>query len=468
MSIARSFERAEAGLGGCEDAGHRVVVPLGDRVELVVVASGAGDGGGEQSLGDRIDLFVDDVEPELGLALLVVSLGPDREVAGRDEIPCGVVLGLGVEEITGELAGDEAVVRDVVVEGLDHPVAISPRMGIGDVVLLAARFRVAGDVEPVATPAFTECGGRQQAVDHPLPREWRLIGLEGLDLLGGGRKSDEIEGDAAEPGRRGRGSDWSETAAIEVREHESVDFVQRPVRVRDFRKRGPLHRPIGPVVPAGFDVVLGPAVFIAGIDVHDGCRRHRRASEHPLLEQGDLIIGEPSARGHLESGIVVADRLDQEARIGVTGNDRRSGVAADEQLGVGVESEACANSTSLIAVAVEASTEQQGADLRFEEVEVLPVEGPGRLAAAHGHRIAFHHHRIVIRRHRCLSEQGTGDRGRGEQPGDERARISDGSAMEGHGQGDVAPEGERIEAVDDCSEGPIRSCCRSIGSAIRW
>ena len=78
-------DRAVARLGAAEDAGQGVVVLLRDRVELVVVAAGAGDREPEERLRRRVDLLVDHVHLELPAVALVVRLRADRQEAGGDQ-----------------------------------------------------------------------------------------------------------------------------------------------------------------------------------------------------------------------------------------------------------------------------------------------------------------------------------------------------------------------------------------------
>ena len=90
-------QRARAGLRAAEDAGERVVIALGDRVHLVVVAAGAGDRQAEEGARGRLDLLVDDVQDELPAVLGVVGLAAEGEEAGRDDLfgPLAVVVRRG-------------------------------------------------------------------------------------------------------------------------------------------------------------------------------------------------------------------------------------------------------------------------------------------------------------------------------------------------------------------------------------
>ena len=109
-----------------EDAVERVVVVGRDRVELVVVAAGAGDRQAHQAAGDDVDPVVDDV-------VRVVHEAPaERQEAHRRQRPAVVAW---AELVGGELLDHEPVVGQVLVERADDVVAV----GAGPGVLLAPR-----------------------------------------------------------------------------------------------------------------------------------------------------------------------------------------------------------------------------------------------------------------------------------------------------------------------------------------
>ena len=58
--------------------------------------------------------------------------------------------------IPGELFAEEAVIRFVGVERLNHVIAVSPRMGAGVVGLEAIGFGVTHDIEPEEGGSFAE------------------------------------------------------------------------------------------------------------------------------------------------------------------------------------------------------------------------------------------------------------------------------------------------------------------------
>src|SRR5204863_9303594 len=76
-------------------------------------------------------------------------------------------------------------------------------------------------------------------------------------------------------------------------------------------------------------------------------------------------------RRHLEVGVDVPDRLEEEALLRVAGDDRRAGVAALEDLLAAVEPEGALQLLRLGAVALVAALDEKGSDLFLEEFEGL-------------------------------------------------------------------------------------------------
>ena len=101
--VPRAPVGPEERLRAHEEPGEGVVVLGGDRVELVVVAAGAGQRQAEHALADGVDLLVDQVEAELALVPGLVALRPEREIARRDQVPGALIVVLGLEQVAGEL-----------------------------------------------------------------------------------------------------------------------------------------------------------------------------------------------------------------------------------------------------------------------------------------------------------------------------------------------------------------------------
>ena len=111
---------------------------------------------------------------------------------------------LAVQQISRQLRFDEAVVRHVVVERLDHPVAINIRAREWHVAAIlgiqAAHivFGIARHIQPVTAPALAVTRRRKQPVDHLLERVGRLVVHERVHFLGRGRQAGQIQRGAAD------------------------------------------------------------------------------------------------------------------------------------------------------------------------------------------------------------------------------------------------------------------------------
>ena len=172
--FAVRLHRGEGGLAigaADEETGERVVVALRDGIELVVVATGAGDGHAEEGLGHHVEAVVHAV----ALVLANVHGGMDflakKPEAGAEDgfvTPGGGVEARLRHEVAGELFDDELIVRHVGVEGADDVVAVVVGVGDDGLELVAARLGVADEVEPVAGPALTEGGRGEERINDAL------------------------------------------------------------------------------------------------------------------------------------------------------------------------------------------------------------------------------------------------------------------------------------------------------------
>ena len=143
--------RIEAGfVDVLEERGERVEIFLGDRVELVVVTTAALEREPEESRAEGGDAVVDVVDAvflfdRAALGFLCV----ETVEGGGEDLIFG---GLG-QEVAGELVGDEFIPREVLVEGLNDPVAPWPHVALA-VDLETVAVGVAGEVEPICGHAF--------------------------------------------------------------------------------------------------------------------------------------------------------------------------------------------------------------------------------------------------------------------------------------------------------------------------
>ena len=179
-----------------EHAVEGVVVGRRNGVVFVIVATGAGDGEAQCAAGDDVDAVVDDV----------VGDAEEAPAAG-DESQGGEVGGIGGNQLIGrQLQHQKSVVGQVGIEGMDDPVAVGGcvnEAGFFASVDVALGVGVAGDVEPMASPAFAVPGGVEQAVNESAGRAGAVaggVGDEAVDVVGFGGKAGEVEAEASDEG----------------------------------------------------------------------------------------------------------------------------------------------------------------------------------------------------------------------------------------------------------------------------
>ena len=200
----------------------------------MIVAARAADGQAEEAARHDVDAIVPLVGArDLDRAVVVEPRAEPEEPERRQRARARRRI---AEQIAGELRAHELVVRQVVVERLDHPVAIQIRVRVR---VVAAPLRieravvvlaVARDVEPEAAPRFAVVRRREQAVDDLRERVGRLVLLERLDLVGRRRQAGQIERRAADQRALVGGAHRRQPVLLEPREHEAIDVGLRPRR----------------------------------------------------------------------------------------------------------------------------------------------------------------------------------------------------------------------------------------------
>ena len=203
--------------GAIEDSIKGVVVSGGDGVGLVVVAAGAGDREAHCGAGGDIDAVGDD---EVVLATLI---GP----ANGEESEGSKFFTRQVHEIGCDLAMEKLIIGEGLVECPNDPVAVG--VGVGVIFTFgiggSAGVGVAGDVKPVAGPAFTESGACEEIIDKVAQPIAPGVSEPGFTFVPGWKEAgQDMVGSTDQDFARGlRG--WGELCFLEVGVDQFIDVA---------------------------------------------------------------------------------------------------------------------------------------------------------------------------------------------------------------------------------------------------
>jgi hypothetical protein len=348
--------------GRGEGALNPVVIAGRDGVVLVVVAAGAAERQAEEGRDGRDRHVVELVVPEPELLLLhghvqLLGLRGRQEARGRQ---CLGVVGLVL--VARDLPPHEGRVRQVVVEGADHEVAVVVGGRPVGVRLQPVAVGVAGDVQPVPAPALAVVPAGQEPIDEPLVGVGCGVLDERPHLLRGRGQADQVEIDPSNQGPPvGRGV-RADVLCFEGGEHEPIDRVATPALVIHARGIDGADRPVGPVPPVlGVDDHLAPT---------GPGRRRDLPPVGPLVDPGPkdagLVASERvGAERHPLPFVVRFDATDQLALVGLARRDRPlSRIRGAECAGPQVEPQAAL--LLLRTVARPAGTRQDRSDISGE------------------------------------------------------------------------------------------------------
>jgi len=187
-----------------------VILGVGDLIILVRVATGAGESEPHPDRAHRLDaihhrgdaplLFIN---PAFGVCQGLTVEGGRENLIGRRVL----------DEIAGKLLNRELVEGHVGIDRVDDPVTIAPRIGPMVVFFKTVAVGIAGAVEPVTPPAFSEGLTRKEIIGQPresgfpIVRDRRPVGRE---LFQRWRQAGEVVKKATDQGDvigLGRGSD---------------------------------------------------------------------------------------------------------------------------------------------------------------------------------------------------------------------------------------------------------------------
>ena len=145
------FERLRA----VQNAGEGIIIRRGNRIEFVVMASGATDRLPEKRTAHRVDLLVDHIQLQLLLILLFQIGVSDGEKRGPDQLPSFLDDGLGRHQIARDLLLHEMIEWPILIETLDDVISVSPSI-LQHKSTQRERFPEAGDIQPMPAKPFTK------------------------------------------------------------------------------------------------------------------------------------------------------------------------------------------------------------------------------------------------------------------------------------------------------------------------
>ena len=184
------------------------------------------------------------------------------------------------QEIPRDLPGDELIEGQILVERLDHPVAIRPH-GAEAIRLVAVRVGETREVEPLRGHTLAIARRHEQPVHDVLVGVGRTVGHKGVDLLQCRWQAGEIEAHAAQPPFARRFRCGLKFFLFQTRQHKRVNgIVDLRWMIRDQRHRRMSGRDERPM--------LAPL----------------RALIHPAFEGVDLLEREAAVGIHRRHSVV--------------------------------------------------------------------------------------------------------------------------------------------------------------------
>ena len=233
-----------------------------------------------------------------------------------------------------------------------HVVAIAPRVSKWVVLVNACRIRVAGDIQPVPSPAFPVVG-RVQKVVHDASECIRgsVVG-EAPDIPAVGRQALQVELGPPQQRRLRRRGRRLEARLAQPCQDESIDIVPHPSGLADIGHRRVRDRLECPMAAFGcFFVHVCPG------DLGRLVARPRSAHADPVDQRVNRFLRKFRTRRHLDRALV-ADGADEGAGF-VPAHDG----TADHRIRI---AEIDARRLKLLAVALAAVLKQQRPDALLE------------------------------------------------------------------------------------------------------
>ena len=133
-----------------------------------------------------------------------------------------------MEQVAGNVLAHQLVVRHVSVERADHVVAILVRVLCIVVELMATRFGIPDQIEPMSAPSLAEVRRLQQLIHKTFDGSGKLIMDQLLHLTGCRGQADQVK--AKSPRKRAavNFTSWMQASRFKSRKNEKVQLTLRP------------------------------------------------------------------------------------------------------------------------------------------------------------------------------------------------------------------------------------------------
>ncbi len=233
-----------------------------------------------------------------------------------------LITDFGVQEVARNLSLYKLIVRQIVVERADHPIAVRPSIRIGPI---AARkgiqtsiiiFAIARHIKPDTAPTFSIVRRSQQTIHHLCKCIGRIIFRESRLLFRRRRQPGEIQISTPQKIVFGGRMNRLEPFLFQAREHKAVNTRLRPRFILRYRFRRFLQRQERPEVPA----LRRDNIFPIFAGSHGGgrTRRPRSACLDPCFQRSHFRRLQLATVGHLQVRISLTNRFYEQTLVRIS------------------------------------------------------------------------------------------------------------------------------------------------------
>ena len=187
LFVFHRLETCEALAGTDEETGERVVIALGDCIELVIVATSARHRHSDERFGHHVDAVVDPFIFILARVHRRVNFLAEKRPAGSEDGFVETLLPMQTRffhQVARDVLTHKRVIRHVGIQCANDVVPIFVGIRDDEIALVPARLRIADKVQPMSRPTLAELRRGEQLIHHPRPRVGGTIVEKRGDLLG--------------------------------------------------------------------------------------------------------------------------------------------------------------------------------------------------------------------------------------------------------------------------------------------